>query len=229
MINSLPAKYEEAPRKFDNLLDTFGTHFFQRAKFGGYLCKRTMIENSVLYASTEHAIQADLEAGFMKLVTGSLGVGANRTSLSKEFNLRKVKDFYYYGGRYDLSWAKESGNLQEWQRSVSKNPWLNGGQLVPIETLIQNATLQREVQKAVMVKLTRAALQDLRESLHLGGITLPLEEMNLIQEITQYFQYEEYLDSPNEGANEVAEFNGNFGLLFGQVEKIRGKEGVSLG
>lgn len=226
MLATLPATYEEAPRMYDAFLDTFGTHFYQSGKFGGYLNQKTFISNSYLYASTEHSLQANLKANYLRLVKGSIGVDVNATSISNAFMMNTEIHHRYYGGHRGPRSAPETVNLHEWERAVLQDPWLVGGQLVPIESLIQNETLQREVKKAVLVKLTRATLGDIRESLHLGRITLPAEELSLLHEIEEYFKYEEYLDNAKESAFEVAMFNGNIEKLFTTVKAIRGKGSI---
>lgn len=225
MLRTLTTTYENAPRQYDAFLDSFGTHYFERALFGGYIYQKAIIENSYLYASTEQAIQANLNANYMRLLKGSLAVDLNLSSINQEFTSKTRVHQIYFGGHYDQINATENANNAEWRKAVIQNPWLVGGRLIPIESLIANATLQREVKKAVMVRLTRAAIEDLRKSVLLGRISLPAKHMSLLHRIEKFFEYEEYRDNSKDGADTVELFNGNIGNLFAKVEEIRGKSG----
>lgn len=220
MLDSLPVQYETAPEKYDAFLETFGTHYFGSAKYGGILYQKTIIENNFIYAKTERNITNSMKLSFFGKIAASRETDVDYKEITEEFKENTEINFYYYGGNIDLSKIKDPTYLHDWQAAVIHDPWLFGGQLMPIETLVQNETLQGEVKKASSVKRARAFLKDFRETLLVGRITLSEEQLQRLATIDNYLTHPK---DQKEGLSELSQMEGEIEDLFEKVEEIRGK------
>lgn len=217
-LQGLPEKYETAPGKYAHLLDTFGTHYFAKGNFGGVLYRKTIIENNYLYEMSKKEIVTMVEARYRK-VAGSVNVDSNHQTTSAEFEDKTRSTFRYFGGHFDTSKENDTSYVHQWKTEVIGDPWLFGGQLEPIESLIQSETLQREVAKAVRVKRIRAAVEDLRRSVSLGSSRLSADELNVFSSTEKYLK---------NSLGNLTQKEGKLVSLFEKLEEIQGKARNSI-
>lgn len=217
MLERLPATYEAAPEKYEQFLDTFGTHFFESAKFGGYLCLNMDIANNYFYATAKGEIHSNMQLNLLAIAGGYMNSSANASLISEKFKNNTRKRFYRYGGGFNTGEVENHENMRNWHNTVLHDPWLFGGKLSPIESLITNETLQQEMKKAVSFKRARVFVNDLKATLHLGGFTLQPKEQQRLQAI------EAYLANPMAGQGNMAKMGKDVYDMFTEVQDIRGK------
>lgn len=216
LIAGLPSSYEANPAMFDHFIDVFGTHFWAKGKFGGFAFYRAAVVNEFLYKRTEESLRTDLTASYYA-VSGKLSGEVSSASASAEFNSSAKVDFKVLGGNFAMGKIQDSAYIDAWQLSVLGNPWIFGGELSPIESLIANETLRMEMKKAVSVRRARLFLQDLKDSLNLGQIDIPSKEREKLEAI------ETLLAIPTASSSELTKVLGEIDGLFAVLQEFRGK------
>lgn len=63
----------------------------------------------------------------------------------------------YFGGSANLP---KDGGIEKWQPTISKDPWLFAGELVPITCLITDPEKQLSMEKAILNYLRKAQLAE---------------------------------------------------------------------
>lgn len=172
-LGKLPATYAANPAAFQEFLDTFGTHYFESGIFGGYLRQETVVENRYRYETNDRDITTNVQAKYQVMVSAKVGVDTSKNSKSVTFDQSTRTSHYYYGGKTNLVTAMSAEQFASWQESVSRDPWLFGGLVKPIENLIENEAVKNQVKTAVHVKLTKAYLQELKQTLVLISRQVP--------------------------------------------------------
>lgn len=218
-LDEFPLRYEDNPELYQKFIDSFGTHYFESAKFGGYLYQKTIIENSYLYKSNMKDISVNVKAKLSTFfVTASVGVDVQKSSSSvnEEFSSNSESHFSHFGGKVDLTNFQEEGAFAKWVDSVYKDPWLFAGKLEPIENLIANLTLRSQVKKAISVYRAKAFLADFRNTIYLGQVKLPGEDLKYLATI------EQYLYNPKAGQYDLDKIGKDISDLFERVQEIRG-------
>ncbi len=152
----LPNNYLENPGKYQEFLTNFGTHFFQTATYGGVLQISAHFSKDYALKHTMEALKAQTNLLLMKQT------GQGNQSPDKEF-MQGYGAYYYGGNDADLTFGKL--NISSWSSSVSSYPWLIGGHLEPISTLLPNGPKKIAMNTAIDVKLDYAYLDDLSLSL----------------------------------------------------------------
>jgi len=179
----LTGKFEDDPDVYYDFIRTFGTHYFESALFGGYLHQRTTIKNNYLRTMESQQIKAHLEVKFLWFVTASADYNSTKTKIDENIEANSENDFYYYGGITDLFNRNESDRLKKWSDTIHRDPWLFGGQLMPVSNLISNATIRAEVKKAVSFVFAKAFLHDFKSIVSLTHYQLSTEDRNLLGKI----------------------------------------------
>ena len=163
-------------KKYDQLVETFGTHYFEVGRFGGSLVQQTIIESTLVQSQTKAEVKAQCKAQLAS-VSKMLQVGASGTvAHSDYFRQHTATSLKFFGGNVtgigDGSGVLSSGNklgdhvLKEWFNTVALNPWLFSGKLTSIDELISGGdNLKKGVKKAINLRLARAALADVESLL----------------------------------------------------------------
>ena len=63
-LDALPAKYADNATAYDAFVTRFGTHYFEMAKFGGFMYQQTTIDNEFVKSSDEREITLNMKASF---------------------------------------------------------------------------------------------------------------------------------------------------------------------
>ncbi|KAJ6217410.1 hypothetical protein RDWZM_008567 [Blomia tropicalis] len=185
VTNQLTGKYNDMPEKYQEFLDTFGTHYFESGIFGGYLLQQTVINDNYRYTTRDSEINANLNAKYQSLVNGHFDVDNNSNNRTAIFNQNTQTSRFFYGGQTNLLTNMDEKQFALWAASVPNDPWLFGGKIMPIETLISCEKVKAEVKSAVVIKRHKAYLQELKETLMLVSKTIPraFNDMNKITEL----------------------------------------------
>jgi len=220
MLLDLPDAYEDDSIKYDEFINTFGTHYFGSAKFGGYLYQKTIITNSYLFQTSEKDVKVNVKTKFDTFfVSGSASVNVekNSKSVDENFDQNSETHFHYFGGKTNIMNQTNNEHVRQWLDTVNKDPWLVGGQLTPIEEIITNEKIKSQVKKAISIKRARAFMVDFKDTLKLGKIVLPEKDLKLIADIDAYLKNPKFkLQDPDEIGQSIEN-------LFDKVEEIRGK------
>lgn len=190
LLGQIPATttYSQAPEKFQEFLETFGTHYFESGMFGGYLLQETLIEDTFRYQSSDRDITANVQAKYQVMVNAHVSVDQSKNQKSQSFNSQTRTNHYYYGGKTNLVTEMSAEQFTQWSESVPRDPWLFGGRVKPVENLISDPSLKAQVKIAVQVKLAKAYLQELKQSLMLISRQIPQtssEQSSINQLLTQ--------------------------------------------
>jgi hypothetical protein len=178
----LPEKYETNPAKYQEFVDTFGTHYFDSGFFGGFLQQTIEMNSYMNLKMSEQEIKVNAEASFLTLVKLNGGYSGENKKVSEEFVKNTQTDASYYGGKSNLM---KAGGWADWWETVPRDPWLFGGNLKPIENLI-NGTKKAQVSEAVRIKLDKAFLNDMKNSLILFSKYAKVSvenELNMIEKV----------------------------------------------
>ncbi|KAJ6220510.1 hypothetical protein RDWZM_006322 [Blomia tropicalis] len=215
-IDKLPARYEDNPEQYDLLINIFGTHYFEIAKFGGYLYQKTIIENNYLEQSRKEEISANLKLSFDGFFKLGVNMNAEYNQVTEEskkkFSSNTQKNFYNYGGTTKFSTDPDKNYIGKWWSTINKDPWLFGGQLRPIENLVRNATIKREVAKAALLKRIRSYLTDFQNSIKMTPVELNEESKKMLTEIDQYLN-----NNPSWDARDVLSHGKDIKKLFDRM------------
>lgn len=165
-IASLPASYDDAPTKYEQMIATFGTHFFTSFLVGG-LAK-------VSYKQPEDApVQLDQlsEDQFNNNRPFDFGqtselefdtdenMGSNIRYFLSDGKLHK-RTISFWGGRIET----HNHTLAKWKVSVPLDPWLIGGELAPLSRLIKDERKKVNFLRAMMAYLDKAEILNLKEA-----------------------------------------------------------------
>lgn len=120
--------------------------------------------------------------------------------MDADFTNHSENHFYYYGGNSELSSANDS--LSRWavcpslsRGQCTARPWVFSGQLVPIEVLITDETIQAQVTRAKLFRQARLQLEDIRDTIGLSRVSIPEDDLVTLKLAQQY------LDTPNKTSN----------------------------
>ncbi len=158
----LPEKYEDDPKKYRELFNDYGTHYFVIGRFGGSIVLKTEIKKSFLQEKTTFDIKGKLEAKFKEFAKLKVEVSKKEEKLNKEFNKQSSNHLLYFGGHKDLV---EKQAFDEWSKSVPLRPWLFSGKLKPIYKAIHDTKKAEQLKIAMNVEFAREAVKDIYSSI----------------------------------------------------------------
>ena len=157
-VDNLPENFTESPSDYYDFISVFGTHYFGKGKFGGYI--RNYFETSSEYYLThsEHDIQVQATGSFFNLLKADGGYDGSTFEVDEEFSKNTNSFVIYYGGDTNLL---QADGLPKWQPTVPENPWIFGGSLIPIYEMINVTKKQDSMKQAVQAHLDKAYLGEL--------------------------------------------------------------------
>jgi len=168
----LPPTYAANPDKYQEFLQTFGTHFFDTGYYGGYLTNKIEISEALSEKMKESEIKVQAEYTFLNALKLKGGYTGAVGAISNDFKANTRSREAYYGGNINLLSGGAAAYTQ-WWNTVARNPWLFGGKLLPITDLIAAGTKRDAIIQATNVLLDKAYIDDLIRSLeYVSKLTL---------------------------------------------------------
>jgi hypothetical protein len=162
----LTKNYNESSKEYIEFIETYGTHYFSNAKFGGKIRVVIEIDEKLNKIMTLNSIKQNVEIE-LKILSASLGIdfGFENTNqvVDSNFKSNTKSEIRYYGGFHGLSEKMD----KNWSLSIYKMPWLLGGELRPITEFIRNERIREEMTTAIQIYLDKAYLSELQ---HLVGL-----------------------------------------------------------
>ncbi|CAG0903510.1 unnamed protein product [Darwinula stevensoni] len=156
--NYLPENYTQDPAAYEKFIAYFGTHYFQHGNFGGVIKMHLETRTDYFNGKTDAQVKAQAQASFLKFLSIKGLQSGSMSQVDETFEQMTTKAIRYYGG--DTNLLSHSA-LQDWQPTVSGNPWLFSGELAPISSLIQDANKRASMELAVTNHLLLAYLTEL--------------------------------------------------------------------
>ncbi|XP_059159771.1 perivitellin-2 67 kDa subunit-like [Physella acuta] len=156
---TLTGTYDSNPNVYNKFIETYGTHYFSTASFGGYV--RMLFEITKEYFSTksEVDIEANAKASYMQMVSVSGGGSSSNVKIDETFKSNSKQTIKYYGG--DTNLLNKADGFSQWQPTVENDPWLYSSVLKPISDLITDTTKKASMEKAVKNYMIRSYLGEL--------------------------------------------------------------------
>jgi hypothetical protein len=159
----LQNNYTENPSKYQEFFDTFGTHYFSSARFGGIIKVEIFTESEYVSKSTQSYLETQAKASYMAILSAKGGHTSDDTKVDNTYESKSTASAFYYGG--DTRFLKSQNDTNKWIDSISKEPWIFGGHLIPIMNFLPNGTNRDAFNTAYAVKLDKAFLDELSLSL----------------------------------------------------------------
>ncbi len=158
--------YNESSKEYIEFIETYGTHYFSNAKFGGKIRVVIEIDEKLYKIMNFNSIKQNAEIQ-LKYLSASLGIdfGFENTNqvVDSNFKSNTKSEIRYYGGFHGLSEKMD----KNWALSIYRMPWLLGGELRPITDFIKNEQIREEMTTAIQIYLDKAYLSELQ---HLVGL-----------------------------------------------------------
>ncbi|ARF10167.1 MAC/perforin domain protein [Hokovirus HKV1] len=141
-INLLPNTYtNETCKYFMDFFDMFGTAFFTKTVYGGYVSMTSAFDISVSYNKNSYEIGLDLGAQFL-VFTGNLGAIWNETQAMKYIDSTYDSTMYLIGGYPDYY-------NEDWPMTVPNNPLIVRANVVSITELIKDKNIKNAANLAL--------------------------------------------------------------------------------
>uniref|UniRef100_A0A2C9M066 MACPF domain-containing protein n=1 Tax=Biomphalaria glabrata TaxID=6526 RepID=A0A2C9M066_BIOGL len=138
--------FETDPKSYDLFISLFGTHYFSKANFGGYI--RLVLETTTdyFYSRSDNEVQTYARATLFNIISAHGGKVSSSLNIDEHFTNSSTQTVRYYGGNTNL--LTQNG-IEEWQNTVDNDPWLFSGELKPISSLITDERKKSSLDKAV--------------------------------------------------------------------------------
>lgn len=165
-ISNLPASYDEGATRYEQMIATFGTHFFTSFLVGG-LAKMSykQPEDAPVQLDQLSEDQFDNNRPFDFGLTPDVefdvdeNMGSNVKYFLSDGKLHK-RTISFWGGRIET----RNHTLNKWKSSVPLDPWLIGGELAPLSRLIKDRQKKSNFLRAMMAYLDKAEILNLKEA-----------------------------------------------------------------
>ncbi|KAI8794351.1 perivitellin-2 67 kDa subunit [Biomphalaria glabrata] len=156
--NFLTGTFEANPSGYNRFITNFGTHYFTRGNFGGFIRDVIETRSDYFYSRSDREVESNAKASFLNVmsVTGSFGSSSQR--VDQNFTNASTHIVRYYGGNTNL--LAQNG-VSEWQTTVDLDPWLFSGELKPISDLISDETKKQSMERAVENYVLKSYLGEL--------------------------------------------------------------------
>lgn len=211
--------YEKGAADYQDFLQTYGTHYFEAGMFGGYLLQRTEVDNRLFYELNQKEVDVNIQAKYMEMVGVELPINKKNEESRREFDSSTTSTYYYYGGQTSLAGKMNKEEIKAWWDSVPRDPWLFSGHIRPIETLIEDAEIRTEMQKAIRVKMAKAYLEDARKTLKLINKQRDHKASSLIAQLSA-------AGIPDEA--KLAQLKSVVDQLTGEYQQLKSKRPLKL-
>ncbi|XP_059159764.1 perivitellin-2 67 kDa subunit-like [Physella acuta] len=155
---NLTGSFESNPDAYYKFIKTYGTHYFSRGNFGGYIKMVCETKSDYFATTSETSIETNAQASYNEMIAQAGTSTPLSSKVDSTYKNNTKTSIKFYGGDTALI-AKEG--LGKWQPSVEDNPWLYSGKLKPISDLIKNATKKAEMIKAVEFYMLKNQLDSL--------------------------------------------------------------------
>lgn len=157
-IDTLKGPFEKYQPAYDKFLDDFGTYYFSRGNFGKVVNFQKILDTAHLPKG-----QSQIEQ-FVDLFKNR--DGSKKKRQREEWEEYSTSRTRFYGGDSTLA---ELSSIDEWCSAEVKNPWLYRSEVKPIYLLIEDETIQSEVQAAFLWRQIKVAMKELEEMMKFMG------------------------------------------------------------
>ena len=154
-LDKLDPVFEDDAVSYIDFIHKFGTHFFAKASFGGFLRYRTTSKNVLDKNSVSSSKQ---DASSWVLVNSET---AARKSFEKISLLASTDgQLKNYGGQMKFDSENPDRSVEEWLKSLETNLWIITGDLMPISELIRDTERKASMEKASKIYLEKSYVLD---------------------------------------------------------------------
>jgi len=129
-IARMPKTYDESPRKYQQFIQWFGTHYFMSAKFGGLIQMRLETNKDYYKTTSDQKIKAQVDGTMRDLLKANGAINHGTNVVDDKFKQATKNTVRFYGGDTNLLANKHS--FPDWQPTIHGNPWLYGGELASL-------------------------------------------------------------------------------------------------
>jgi hypothetical protein len=163
----LPNNYLENPGKYQEFLNTFGTHWFQNGHFGGKMILEIETNKAYAMSTNSKTLGVSASATFFNILTLSGGHKKGLTKVDKHYYENSVFTASYYGGVAELIKTGGLSGFDGWSASVHKSPWIFGGQMTSIVDFLPAGPKKNAVNTALIVKLDYSYLDEMARNINI--------------------------------------------------------------
>ncbi|XP_059172760.1 perivitellin-2 67 kDa subunit-like [Physella acuta] len=160
---TLTGTFESNPTAYNKFIDTYGTHYFTSANFGGFIRMVFETKKDYVMTKTENEIEANAKASYSKMVSVSVGGSSATGNVDETFTSNSKTTIKYYGGDTNVLGTE---GLSKWQPTVESDPWLFSGKLKPISDLISDETKRTSMERAVKNRLLKAYIGEMQSLIY---------------------------------------------------------------
>jgi len=147
--------FEKDPEPYRQFINQWGTHFFQKANFGGLIRVLMEMDSSFAKKQTEQKIGVQA-SGVIEAVKLSGGFESESKSMNSEFQKHTSVTKRILGGDYTRFL---NDGFEGWQTTVAEKPWLYKAKLMSIHLLFKDAKKRKEMHKAIKEHMMKAQLE----------------------------------------------------------------------
>ena len=165
IVGELEPKFENDPDKYENFVKQFGTHFIEKATFGGQVRLRFFEadKKSSKSSKTDKLMESKITAVFAALIAIINFSGEMHDGNLKILESRASATFCdYFGGQMnicDMKTKNTSKAIEEWKRGLHLEPWFIGAEIAPLSDLIQDSEKRESMERAREVYLLKLHLE----------------------------------------------------------------------
>ncbi|KAK0060712.1 perivitellin-2 67 kDa subunit [Biomphalaria pfeifferi] len=170
--------FQTNPNVYNRFINTFGTHYFSSANFGGYIRAVMETKSDYFYSSSESEAKYNAKASFLNIISANGGRLTSTANVDQAFSSSTTQTVRYYGGNTNL--LTKSG-ISEWQPTVQKDPWLFSGELKPLSDLITDDVKRISMEKAVENYVLKSYLEELERLLAHAKVKFKDNELESLQ------------------------------------------------
>ena len=185
-LNDLPKNFTDDAEMYYKFITYFGTHYFLKGSFGGYIRMWFAVDSSYFLSHSESDVLAQsssyfhgyLESGESFSSYNQKSSNNGHSSFNKNLNERSSVTVAYHGGEISLL---NSGGLKNWEKSVPGNPGLFGGTLLPLYSMISDPVKQVSMKRAVTAHLDKSYLKELLDIVYSAALKYILVDTSKLE------------------------------------------------
>ena len=162
-VNQLPDSFMDDPQPYYDFISYFGTHYFAKGKFGGYIRNYFQTGSAYYLTHTESDLETQAQGSFFNLLKADGGYNGATFQVEEQFTSNTISSVIYYGGDTNLL---QTDGLPSWQPTVPGNPWIFGGNLLPIYRMVNDSKKQVQMELATQAHLDQAFLEEISSMLY---------------------------------------------------------------
>ena len=196
-VDNLPETFVDSPAPYYEFISIFGTHYFSKGKFGGYIRNYFETDSEYYLTHTEKDMNVQATGSFFNLLKADGGYDGSTFQVDEEFTKNTNSFVMYYGGDTNLL---QADGLPKWQPTVPENPWIFGGSLLPIWEMINVTAKQDSMKLAVQAHLDKAYLGEMSRLLQSALIRYEWGNTTMIKSLQAQVRKESQKEIPDHEA-----------------------------